>query len=125
MPPSCQKLTSLMRICGAGWSALLTAAIEAADLLSDHLDLTVMLAQPDIATRRDLLFQKARSAWFGDSAEPAPSSRSSLKLRLSRDSAISIVLDVWGGSPLFAAADLREAICGPIRVTSRSFSRHC
>jgi hypothetical protein len=51
----------------------------------------------------------------GDSAEPAPSSRSSLKLRLSRDSAISIVLDVWGGSPSFAAADLREAICGPIR----------
>ena len=99
-------------------------AIEAADLLREHLDVTVLLTRPDhIIPPRTTDFPivrgtiRAAKGHLGafqlvvdDYASPQPSSRSALVFASSRDNATShcdIVLDLSGGAPLFPAADLR------------------
>jgi len=101
------------------------AAIEAAMLLKEHLDVTVLLARPDgIAPRRVSEFPVAKgticsaSGHLGafdivvdDFALPLPSSRETLAFTPGRDGARSrcdIVLDVSGNAPLFSAAELRD-----------------
>lgn len=100
-------------------------AIEAAVLLKDHLDVTVLLTRPEnIAPPRRTEFPvvkgtiraaKGRLGAFelvvDDYAPPAPSSRGALTFGPGRNGATSrcdIVLDVSGGAPLFPAADLRD-----------------
>lgn len=100
-------------------------AIEAAELLKDHLDVTVLIAKPEhLAPRRKTEFPvvkgtiRAAKGFLGafeltvdDYAQPAPSSRGELKFGTSRDGAMSkcdIVLDLSGGASLFPAADLRD-----------------
>jgi ferredoxin len=99
--------------------------IEAAGLLKDHLDVTVLIKPPaalapprvtDFPVVRGVV--RAAKGHFGafeltvdDYAQPAPSSRDQLRFGVSRDGAVSrcdLVLDISGGSPLFPAADLRE-----------------
>jgi ferredoxin len=101
------------------------AAIEAANFLKDHLDVTVLIAQADhIAPPRVSDFPivkgtvRAAKGHLGafeitvdDYAVPAPSSRGALAFDPARDGATSrcdILLDVSGGPPLFPAADLRD-----------------
>ena len=105
-------------------------AIEAAELLRDHLDVTVVLSRPEhLAPPRKTEFPvvkgtiRAAQGWLGafeltvdDFAQPAPSSRDELKFAAARNGAVSkcdIVLDLSGGTPLFPAADLRD---GYLRV---------
>jgi ferredoxin len=100
-------------------------AIEAADLLKEHLDVTVMVTRPaGLAPRRVGEFPmvkgtiRAAKGYLGtfeivvdDFAAAAPSSRGTLAFGPSRDGAVSrcdIILDVSGGAPLFPAHDLRE-----------------
>jgi len=100
-------------------------ALEAAELLKDHLDVTVLISNADaIAPRFKTEFPvvsgtiRAAKGWLGafemtvdHFAQPAPSSRSTLIFGPARDGAISncdIVLDLSGGSSLFPAADLRD-----------------
>lgn len=100
-------------------------AIEAAELLKDHLDVTVMISRPgDLPPRRmsdyPVVRGTVRSAtgYLGkfeiavdDYAQPAPSSRDRLVFGAPRNGATShcdIVLDLSGAPPLFPAADLRE-----------------
>lgn len=100
-------------------------AIEAAELLKDHLDITVLIAKPSgIAPRRVTDFPvvkgnvRAASGHLGafevtvdDFAPASPSSRGELTFGASRDGAKSrcdLILDLSGGAPLFAAADLRD-----------------
>jgi ferredoxin len=100
-------------------------AIEAANLLKDHLDITVLIKPPaDVTPRRVTDFPVVqgtlRSAkghlgafelTVDDYAQPAPSSRGALRFGPSRDGALSrcdLVLDVSGGAPLFTAPDLRD-----------------
>ena len=100
-------------------------AVEAGNLLKDHLDVTVLLEPPaTIVPRRTTDFPvtkgKIRTAkghlgtfdvMVDDFAQPAPSSRGALSFGPSRDGARSrcdIILDVSGGPALFAAADLRD-----------------
>jgi ferredoxin len=100
-------------------------AIEAANLLKDHLDVTVLIKPPaDVAPPRVTDFPvvkgKIRSAqgYLGafeltvdGYAQPVPSSRGALAFAMSRDGAVSrcdIVLDISGGTPLFTASDLRD-----------------
>jgi ferredoxin len=100
-------------------------AVEAGNLLRDHLDVTVLIAPPGTtAARRMTEFPvvqgKIRTATghFGafdiivdDFAEPAPSSRRALSFGPSRDgtrSRCDIILDLSGGTALFSAADLRD-----------------
>ncbi|MGE3144605.1 MAG: 4Fe-4S dicluster domain-containing protein [Pseudorhodoplanes sp.] len=100
-------------------------AIEAGEMLKDHLDVTVMIAQPrDIAPPRVTDFPVVKGTirnargHFGafeisvdDYAPPLPSSRGSLRFGPARDAATSrcdIILDLSGTAPLFPAADLRE-----------------
>jgi ferredoxin len=100
-------------------------AIEAADLLKEHLDVTVMVTRPaGLAPRRVDEFPvvkgtiRAAKGHLGafeiavdDFAAAAPSSRGALAFGPSRDGAVSrcdIILDVSGGAPLFPAHDLRE-----------------
>jgi ferredoxin len=100
-------------------------AIEAGNLLKDHLDVTVLIKPPaDVMPPRVTGFPVVkgtiRSAkghlgafelTVDDYAQPAPSSRSTLAFAPSRDGAVShcdLVLDLSGGSPLFTAADLRD-----------------
>jgi ferredoxin len=100
-------------------------AIEAAALLKDHLDVTVLLKPPaDIAPPRvtDVPVVKGtlRSAkghlgafelTVDDYAQPAPSSRGALAFGAAKNGAVSrcdIVLDISGGTPLFTASDLRD-----------------
>jgi ferredoxin len=100
-------------------------AIEAANLLKDHLDITVLLKPPaDVTPRRVTDFPVVkgtiRSAkghlgafelTVDDYAQPMPSSRGALRFGSARDGAISrcdLVLDVSGGAPLLTAADLRD-----------------
>jgi ferredoxin len=101
------------------------SAIEAAELLKDHVDVTVMLAQPgEVAPPRATEFPivkgRIRSAkgYLGafelivdDYAPPRPSSRTALDFGPARNGATSrcdIVLDLSGGAALFPAADLRD-----------------
>jgi ferredoxin len=100
-------------------------AIEAANLLSDHLDVTVLVTRPDHlapprATDFPIVKGTIRSAkgYLGafeltvdDYAVPSPSSRGALAFGRARDGATSrcdIVLDISGGVSLFPAADLRD-----------------
>jgi ferredoxin len=101
------------------------SAIEAAALLKDHLDVTVMIANPrDIAPPRSTDFPvvqgtiRAAKGALGafeitvdDYAAPSPSSRGVLSFGASSNGAVSrcdIVLDLSGGAPLFPAHDLRD-----------------
>src|SRR4029077_14654001 len=100
-------------------------AVEAGNLLKDHLDVTVLIAPPaTVVPRRTSDFPvvqgKIRTATghFGafdiivdDFAEPAPSSRRAWSFGPSRDgtrSRCDIILDLSGGTALFSAADLRD-----------------
>src|SRR5215831_12449483 len=100
-------------------------AIEAASLLKDQIDVTVLLARPGTITpprRTDFPVVKgmirsskghigAFELVVDDYALPMPSSRSSLAFGPSRDGAVShcdIVLDLSGGAPLFPAPELRD-----------------
>lgn len=99
--------------------------IEAANLLKDHLDITVLIKPPaDIAPQRvtdfPIVTGKIRSAtgYLGafeitvdDYAIPIPSSRGSLVFSAPRRGAVSrcdILIDLSGDAPLFPAADLRD-----------------
>ena len=100
-------------------------AIEAANLLKDHLDITVLIKPPaDIAPPRITDFPVVKGTirqakgYLGafeivvdDYAQPAPSSRGALAFGPSKNNAVShcdLLLDLSGGSPLFSASDLRE-----------------
>jgi ferredoxin len=100
-------------------------AIEAARLLHDHLDVTVLIQQPkDIAPARVTDFPVVKGTirnakgHFGafeitvdDYAMPLPSSRGALSFGDARDGAVSrcdLVIDLSGGVPLFPAHDLRD-----------------
>jgi len=100
-------------------------AIEAASLLSEHLDVTVLIDRPrDLAPPRRTVFPivkgtiRTATGRLGafeivvdDYAMPVPSSRDRLSFTAARDGATShcdILLDLSGGSPLFAAGDLRD-----------------
>jgi ferredoxin len=100
-------------------------AIEAANLLKEHLDVTVMITRPaGLAPPRVSDFPvvkgtiRAAKGWLGafevvvdDFAATAPSSRGALAFGAGRDGAMSrcdIILDISGGAPLFSAHDLRD-----------------
>jgi ferredoxin len=100
-------------------------AIEAADLLKDHLDITVLVrppaaVMPPRVTEYPVVKGLIRAAkghlgafelTVDDFAQPTPSSRAALSFGTSKNGAVSrcdIVLDLSGGTPLFAASDLRE-----------------
>ncbi|MBV8504776.1 MAG: 4Fe-4S binding protein, partial [Alphaproteobacteria bacterium] len=100
-------------------------AIEAANQLKDHLDVTVLVTQPDdlmpprvsdfpivkgtIRTAKGHL--GAFEIVVDDYAAPSPSSRNSLVFGPSRNGAVSrcdILLDLSGRPPPFSAAELRD-----------------
>jgi len=100
-------------------------AIEAARLLVDHLDVTVLIDKPkEIAPARVTDFPVVKGTirnakgHFGafeitvdDYAMPLPSSRGVLTFGPARDGAVSrcdLVIDLSGGAPLFPAHDLRD-----------------
>jgi ferredoxin len=100
-------------------------AIEAGNLLKEHLDVTVLVKPPaNLAPPRVTEFPvvkgliRSATGHLGafeltvdDYAHPAPSSRGVLAFSVARDGAVShcdIVLDLSGAAPLFTAADLRE-----------------
>jgi ferredoxin len=100
-------------------------AIEAANLLKDYLDVTVMITGPvALVPRRVNEFPvvkgtiRSAKGYLGafeivvdDFAAPAPSSRGALVFGPSRDRAVSncdILFDITGGVPLFSAHDLRD-----------------
>jgi ferredoxin len=100
-------------------------AIEAADLLKDHLDVTVLITPPAAVTPRRvgdfpvvrgiIRLAKGHLGAFeltiDDYAQPSPSSRAALAFGPARDNTVSrcdIVLDISGNAPLFPAADLRD-----------------
>ncbi len=100
-------------------------AIEAANHLRDHLDVTVLLTRrdhvvPPRATdypvvKGTIRFAKGHLGAFeltvDDYAVPSPSSRGTLAFGPPRNGATSrcdIVIDLSGGVPLFPAADLRD-----------------
>jgi ferredoxin len=100
-------------------------AVEAANLLKEHLDVTVLLTGPaDLTPARATDFPivkgtvRAAKGYLGafeaivdDYASPLPSSRASLTFGAAREGAVSrcdILLDVSGGPPLFPASDLRD-----------------
>src|SRR3954468_11708995 len=100
-------------------------AIEAAKLLAEHLDVTVLISRPkDLSPPRVTEFPVVkgtiRSAkghlgafelTVDDYAAPAPSSRGALVFGAARNGAVSrcdLVVDLSGGAPLFPAHDLRD-----------------
>ena len=100
-------------------------AIEAAQLLKDHLDITVMIKPPggllpqrvtEFPVVKGLIRQAkgylgAFELAVDDYAAPAPSSRGELSFGPARNGATSrcdIVLDLTGEPSLFPAADLRD-----------------
>jgi ferredoxin len=100
-------------------------AVEAGNLLKEHLDITVLIKPPAAVVpprAREFPIAKGtvRSAkghlgafeiTVDDFAQAAPSSRGTLSFGPSRDGAMSrcdVVLDLSGGKPLFPAADLRD-----------------
>jgi ferredoxin len=100
-------------------------AIEAGNLLKDHLDVTVVIKPPaTLMPQRTTDFPVAKGTirtakgqlgafeiMVDDFALPAPSSRTALSFGPSRDGAWSrcdIILDLSGGTTLFTAADLRD-----------------
>jgi hypothetical protein len=101
------------------------AAVEAGNLLKDHLDVTVLIEPPAaIVPPRTNDFPVAKgkvriaSGYLGafevtvdGFAQPAPSSRDAFGFGPSRDNARSncdLILDLAGGSALFPAGDLRD-----------------
>jgi ferredoxin len=100
-------------------------AVEAGNLLKDHLDVTVLIEPPAAIvppriTDFPVVQGKVRSAKghlgvfevvVDDFAQASPSSRGVLAFGPSRDNARSscdIILDLTGGTTLFPAADLRD-----------------
>jgi ferredoxin len=100
-------------------------AVDAGNLLKDHLDVTVLIRPPaTIVPPRNSEFPVAKGVvraakghlgafeiTVDDFAQPAPSSRIALTFGPSRNDAQSrcdIILDLSGGTPLFPAADLRD-----------------
>jgi ferredoxin len=100
-------------------------ALEAAELLKEHLDVTVLIMPPaelipPRVTELPVVQGRIRTAkghlgafelTVDGFAQPAASSRGTLSFPRGRDGALSrcdIVLDLSGTTPLFAAADLRE-----------------
>ena len=100
-------------------------AIEAAKLLKEHLELTVLIKQPDEllparVTEFPLLKGAIKSAKgrlgafevaIDGYAAPSPSSRDRLQFGPARDDVSAlcdILIDLSGGAPLFPAADLRD-----------------
>jgi ferredoxin len=100
-------------------------AIEAGQLLKDHLDVTVMITRPDDlspprVTEFPVVKGRIRQARghigafelvIDDYASPAPSSRSALTFGQPKNGAVSrcdLVLDLSGAPALFQAADLRD-----------------
>jgi len=100
-------------------------AVEAARLLADHLDVTVMITKPPqitppATTSFPIVQGTIRNAnghlgafelTVDDFAAPRPSSRDALVFEASRSGLTSrcdIVLDLSGGPPLFPAHDLRD-----------------
>jgi ferredoxin len=100
-------------------------AIEAAHLLKDHLDVTVLIKPPaEMAPPRVNDFPvvkgaiRAAKGYLGafelivdDYAQPVPSSRSTLSFGPIKNGATShcdIILDLSGGTPSFSANDLRD-----------------
>jgi len=100
-------------------------AIEAARLLENRLDVTVLLTKPrDIAPARVTTFPvvagtiRAAQGHLGafeltvdDFAQALPSSRDTLRFGPARNGASSrcdLILDLSGGAPLFPAGDLRD-----------------
>jgi ferredoxin len=100
-------------------------AVEAADLLKEHLDVTVLIAPPaEMTPKRVTDFPVVKGIirlakghlgafelTIDDYAQPLPSSRGLLAFGPARDGAVSrcdIVLDISGNAPLFPAADLRD-----------------
>jgi ferredoxin len=100
-------------------------AIETANLLKDHLDVTVMITKPAALTpgrinefpvvKGTIRSAKGHLGAFeivvDDFAAPAPSSRGALTFGEARDGAVShsdIILDISAGTPLFLAHDLRD-----------------
>ena len=99
--------------------------LEAAQLLKDHLDVTVLIKRPAgmapvRVTEFPIVKGSIRSAKghlgafelaVDDYAAPSPSSRSELVFRPARNGAVSrcdILIDLSGDAPLFPAADLRD-----------------
>ncbi|HEY2758118.1 MAG TPA: 4Fe-4S binding protein, partial [Pseudolabrys sp.] len=99
--------------------------LEAAALLKDHLDITVLIKpRADVAPLRVTEFPvvqgtittaKGQLGGFevtvDDFATPSPSSRGALQFGAARKGAVSrcdILIDVSGGAPLFPGADLRD-----------------
>jgi ferredoxin len=100
-------------------------AVEAGNLLKDHLDVTVLIEPPaTIAPPRTSIFPVAKGrvrnakghlgafeVAVDDFAQPMPSSRGVLAFGPSRSDAKSncdIILDLTGGTAFFPAADLRD-----------------
>jgi ferredoxin len=100
-------------------------AIETANLLKDHLDVTVLISRAaHIAPTRTTEFPVVRGTITAakghlgafeivvdDYATPAPSSRGELSFGTPRDGAVSrcdLIVDVSGQAPLFPAFDLRD-----------------
>jgi ferredoxin len=100
-------------------------AIEAAELLADHLDVTVVITHPDnLAPPRVVNFPIVKGTiasakgYLGafeltvnDFAAAAPSSRGAMQFSSPRNGAVSqsdLILDLSGGAPLFPASDLRD-----------------
>src|SRR5262249_29815166 len=100
-------------------------AIEAAALLKDQLDVTVLIPPPAaIAPPRVTEFPVVKGLirtakghlgafelTVDEFAQPAPSSRGTLSFGAAKNGAVShcdIVLDISGRAPLFSAADLRD-----------------
>ena len=100
-------------------------AIEAAKLLAEHLDVTVLISKPrDLAPPRTTEFPVLKGTirtakghlgafelTVDDYAVPAPSSRGAMIFGPSRQGAVShcdLVVDLSGGASLFPAHDLRD-----------------
>ena len=100
-------------------------AIEAASLLKEHLDVTVLITRPDaVMPPRQNEFPIVKGtirsakghlgafeATIDEYAAPLPSSRGALVFGPSRDAAVSradILLDLSGAAALFPAAELRD-----------------
>ncbi len=105
-------------------------AVEAGQLLADHLDVTVMITRPariapPATTSFPIVKGTIRNAKghlgafelvIDDYAAPRPSSRETLLFEAPRNGLTSrcdLILDLSGGMPLFPAHDLRE---GYLRV---------
>ena len=100
-------------------------AVEAANLLKDHLDVTVLITEddavpPSSVTQFPLLSGTIRAASghlggfklrVDNYAAPAPSSRARLQFSALRDDVelqCDVLIDLSGGAPLFSSPDLRD-----------------